>query len=341
MSWRSLAFLLLAAVLVRCGVRNETLPDSAGGPEEILVVLSKSHWESEPGVALRRLLEQPMEGMPQREALFRVAQCPPQHFAALLQVHHSVLFANIGADSSGYRAMHDVHARGQLLIRIDAADPSAWIALLQEHETAILRGFEEHQRARIARRLKSERDEALSGSIRSALGVHLDIPGGYRVVKQVEDFAWLQRDRLMSGSGLEHNVIEGLLIHRHPYISDSTWNVPFLVGQRDSITRLHVEGPDPGSYMIVQRRFEALDLMPTGRAVRLNEQFAYLMHGLYGMHGAKMGGPFVSLSALDATGTRIITVEGFVYAPQFDKRAYVREMEALLFSLRFAEDAGQ
>jgi hypothetical protein len=52
------------------------------------------------------------------------------------------------------------------------------------------------------------------------------------------------------------------------------------------------------------------------------------------MHGAKMGGPFVSLSCVDGTGTRLVTVEGFVYAPQFDKREYMRELEALVFSMR-------
>jgi len=91
--------------------------------------------------------------------------------------------------------------------------------------------------------------------------------------------------------------------------------------------------------MIVQRAFDEIDLMPGGYAVDLNGEFAFVMHGLFGMHGAKMGGPFISLSTLDPSGTRIVTVEGFVYAPQFDKRSYMRELEALVFSLRFDEEA--
>ncbi|WKZ65663.1 MAG: DUF4837 family protein [Flavobacteriales bacterium] len=331
--------LALCLLLFACGSREQRLPDSAGGPDEVLVVMPKGHWESEPGAAVRALLEQPMAGVPQPEPRFRVAHCRPEDFSTLLRVHHSVIRADIGSDSTAFTALRDAHARGQLMIRVAAPRPGAWNELWQAKGHEAVAALEDHQRARTGERLRRERDAAVSGSIRSAMGIALDIPGGYRVVKQENGFAWLQRDRIMSGSGLEHNVIEGVLIHSRPYTSDSTWNVRYLVDLRDSVTRAHVEGPDPGSYMIVQRGFEQLDLMPTGRAVQLNGRFAYLMHGLFGMQGAKMGGPFVSLSTLDPSGTRIITVEGFAYAPQFDKRPYVRELEALLFSLRMESGA--
>ncbi|MBK9175325.1 MAG: DUF4837 family protein [Flavobacteriales bacterium] len=317
-----------------CDERANRLPESAGGQDEVLVVMSKGHWESAPGSAVRAILEQPMQGLPQPERLFRVAQCQPQDFASLLAVHHSVLYADIGSDSTGVAMLRDAHARGQLLIRVADADGEAWVRAWHSHADAAVRAWEDHQRTRIGAQLQRERDAAIIGQVKGRLGIDLDIPGGYRVMKIDSTFAWLQRDRIMSGSGLEHNVIEGLLIHIHPYASDSTWTVPFLVDQRDAVTRTGVPGPVEGSYMIVQRGFEQMNLMPTGRALRLRDRFAYLMRGLYGMHGAKMGGPFVSLSTLDAAESRVITVEGFVYAPQFDKRAYVRELEAILFSLR-------
>jgi hypothetical protein len=31
----------------------------------------------------------------------------------------------------------------------------------------------------------------------------------------------------------------------------------------------------------------------------------------------------------------VVTVEGFAYAPQFPKREYIRELEAILHTLRF------
>lgn len=326
---------LLAPILAGCGGPSGSLPASGGGQEEILVVMDKGQWESEPGIAVRALLEQPIAGMPQREAHFKVAQCRRQDFASLLQVHHSVLMAEIGVQGEGFRWRKDLHARGQLVAEIRAPDPVSWMRLFNEHGPELLQSFEGHQRTRTSQRLERERDDALVNTISARYGIRLNIPGGYRIVKQNDRFLWLQRDRLMSGSGLEHNVIEGVLLHMHPYTSDSTWNVPYLVELRDSVTRAYVNGPDPGSYMIVQRGFDNIDLMPGGYATDLDGRFGFVMHGLFGMHGAKMGGPFVSLSTLDPDGKRIITVEGFVYAPQFDKRSYMRELEALVFSLRF------
>ncbi|HRD51032.1 MAG TPA: DUF4837 family protein [Flavobacteriales bacterium] len=334
---RHALFILLSLVIVTgCDDARKRLPDSAGGPDEVLVVMSKGHWESEPGAHVRAILEQPMQGLPQQEALFRVAQCRPEDFASMLQSHHSVLYAAFGEDSSGFRLLRDQHARGQLVVRVGASTPEAWNALWDANADEAINAFSDHHRARIGARLKRERDAALASSLHASLGIELDVPGGYRLMKQDSVITWLQRDRIVAGGGLEHNVIEGVLIHRHPYISSSAWTVPYLVDLRDAATRNRVDGPDPGSYMVVRRSFEQLDLMPIGRAVQLDGRFAYLMSGLYGMHGAKMGGPFVSLSTLDPSGGTIVTVEGFAYAPQFDKRPYVRELEALIFSLRFS-----
>lgn len=326
-----------ALVLVMaCGSGNGHLPDSAGGQGEVLVVMGKGHWEGEPGAAVRSILEQPLEGLPRREPRFRVAQTTPENFGSLLAVHHSVLLADIGAaaDTTGVVRQRDRHARGQYLVRVAAKDPAQWIGLFQQEGYKAADELEAHQRDRLRKRLSGERDAALAGTLKEKYQIELDIPAGYRVVAHGEDATWLQRDRVVSGGGMDHNVIEGVLVHIHPYTSEASFTVPFLVEQRDSVTKALVDGPNDGSYMIVQRSFEDMDLMPTSRTVTLDGRFAFLMRGLYGMHGAKMGGPFVSLSTVDEARGRLITVEGFAYAPHFDKRDYVRELEAILFSLR-------
>jgi hypothetical protein len=337
----ALPLLLCAGLLLACNDAPKRKPLAVGGESEVLVVMAKGHWEGEPGAAVRQVLEQYMEHMPQPEKRFKVAQCAPEHFASLLEGHHSVLLATISGkvDSVAVVSRRDVHASGQLLVQVAAFDPETWTRMLQSEGGPLSEAFEAHQRQRTLARLKREQDKVLVSSVQAAHDLTLAIPGGYRVMKQESHFTWLQRDRIVSGSGLDHNVIEGLFIHRHPYTSDSTFTVPFLVQQRDSITAAFVNGPDPGSYMIVQRAFEQLDLMPSGQATELDGRFAYLMHGLYGMQGAKMGGPFVSLSTVDEERRELITVEGFVYAPQFNKRDYLRELEAILFSLRIGAKA--
>lgn len=54
-----------------------------------------------------------------------------------------------------------------------------------------------------------------------------------------------------------------------------------------------------------------------------------------------MGGPFVQLSTVDTRRNRIVTVEGFVFAPSEEKRNYVRQLEAILYSLSFPDESDQ
>lgn len=327
---------LVMVLFAACDASERKLPASAGADGEVIVVMPDGHWGSTPGEAVRELLNRPIEGLPQREPHFKVVNTTPEAFGDLVAAHHSVLFAVIGneADTNAIQLMKDRNARDQLFVRIAAEGPSEWVRLLREQGDQLLHRFETHQRQRIIKRLRNQRDAEVIGKIEEAHGISIEVPAGFRMAKQEEGSSWLQRDRMMSGSGLEHNVIEGILVYHYPYMNDSTFNIENLVNVRDSVTRSLVPGPVDGSYMIVQRGFGDLDLMPGAIATEADGRFAFFMRGLFGMEGAKMGGPFSSLTVIDEERGRVVTVEGFVYAPQFDKRAYMRELEAILFSLR-------
>ena len=59
------------------------------------------------------------------------------------------------------------------------------------------------------------------------------------------------------------------------------------------------------------------------------------MRGLWKVQNDFMGGPFVSLTVLDPSKKRVVTVEGNVYAPKNNKRNYIRQLEAMIYSLEF------
>jgi hypothetical protein len=81
-----------------------------------------------------------------------------------------------------------------------------------------------------------------------------------------------------------------------------------------------------------------MDLYPIGEDVLVDGQYGRLIRGLWNMEGDFMGGPFISLSTYDENKKQILTIEGQVFAPKFDKREYLREMEAVLFSLHFPKE---
>ena len=53
------------------------------------------------------------------------------------------------------------------------------------------------------------------------------------------------------------------------------------------------------------------------------------------MHNDFMGGPFVSHSFYSQNGKEIIVVEAFVYAPKYDKRQYLRQVESIIYSFEW------
>ena len=56
--------------------------------------------------------------------------------------------------------------------------------------------------------------------------------------------------------------------------------------------------------------------------------------GLWELEGGFMGGPFVSHSVFDSVRNRIVTVEGYVYYPNQKKRVKLRQLEAIIYSLK-------
>jgi hypothetical protein len=52
------------------------------------------------------------------------------------------------------------------------------------------------------------------------------------------------------------------------------------------------------------------------------------------MRNGALGGPFVSLTRVDTVSRKVVVGEGFVYSPSADKRDLVRQMEAVLRTLR-------
>ena len=68
--------------------------------------------------------------------------------------------------------------------------------------------------------------------------------------------------------------------------------------------------------------------------ITVNGKYCGVLRGLWKMVGDMMGGPFVSHVRLDEKNNRVVVAEGFVFAPETDKRNFIRRIEAALYTLR-------
>ena len=60
------------------------------------------------------------------------------------------------------------------------------------------------------------------------------------------------------------------------------------------------------------------------------------VRGFWEVYNDYMGGPFVSHAFYSQDGQNVIVLQGFVYAPKYDKRQYLRQVESVIYSFEWA-----
>jgi hypothetical protein len=78
---------------------------------------------------------------------------------------------------------------------------------------------------------------------------------------------------------------------------------------------------------------------PSFKPLMFKGRYFGQLRGLWDVYSHPMGGPFISLTTIDEERNRVITVEGYVYAPRFKKRNYLRQVEALLLTLTLLDES--
>ena len=102
---------------------------------------------------------------------------------------------------------------------------------------------------------------------------------------------------------------------------------------RDSVTKLYIEGSSEydslRSYMKVYKELPA-----SSENINLNGKYAYKIKGWWDLQNGTMGGPFVSVASVDELRNRVIVSDAFVFGPNFNKRRFVKELEAVCLSIQ-------
>jgi hypothetical protein len=165
-------------------------------------------------------------------------------------------------------------------------------------------------------------DKNLQQTIEKSFGVELVIPKGFSLITKQGDFAWIREET--------PETTLGILLYSFDYSDSTGLTAKSIVGTRNRIAKQYVPGPKEGSYMSTMQELPVItkDIYVLGRP-------AIELRGLWNVKGDFMGGPFVSYTMLDTTSNRVLYLEGFVYAPKYNKRNYIRRLEAILLSLQF------
>ena len=326
----ALLTVLSALLIISCD--TEVKPDrSTGRTNEILVVTNtKDMWEGEVGALVRKFFEQPLYGLPQPEPMFQLFNIADEAFNKVFKAQHNILIIDIrpGFEKALVETRSNYWSRPQRVIKITAPDTAAFRRTFNEHSTAFLEAYNKLEIERTNEQFKMARSVKLANIVKNKFGFGMQLPGGFVIGAEDNNFLWLRQNM----QKVKQDVELGILIHEQPYIDTTVFAAGNILALRDSLTSPFIQGPRPGSYMVVSREF-----VPP--AFRWKDDyvtgFAVETRGLWMVKNDFMGGPFISYTFVDPKLERVITVDGYVYNPGDLKRNFIRQMEAIFHTIDF------
>ena len=119
-------------------------------------------------------------------------------------------------------------------------------------------------------------------------------------------------------------------MYKYPVTGPDVFELDNIIQARNEVMQANVPGMFDGSYMTTSAAME-----PTSRSLRYHGRDFMETRGFWEVEGDFMGGPFVSHSFYSPDGKDIIVLEAFVYAPRYDKRSYLRQVESILYSFEW------
>lgn len=305
------------------GATGGNLPPSTGKEGELVVVVEDEIWNSPVGDNLFNLMTVSSYGLPQDEPIFDLVRIPKESFTSIFETHRNVLFLKYG-DDNGILIKKNLWATDQLVIELTGSSEQELSNLLEEYANEITLKYEATDIKKIQSDIYGAYNATFDNSLKEAHGFSLSIPKDYILdaPESSKNFYWLRKDT--------PQLTQCIWIHVQDYQDTKAFDKETIVDLRNTLGEKHVEGPNEGSYMGTEM------VMPVmTKTTEIDGNYAVEARGLWKMEGDFMGGPFLSYTVLNKASNKIVTVEGFMYAPKYKKRNYMQQTEAILKTLTF------
>lgn len=323
------SFVFPILMLAACGKGGSSLPTVSGTKYEVLVVMGETQWKAPAGRAIVALLDQDMQGLPQPEAIMKITRCSPSEFTDIMKPARNILLTEISEKYTRPRVIYTTNkwAKPQSVVRVVAPNDSAFESTMKTYGENILNYFLKTERDRQIEFNKSFINTQAQDEIMQQFGIRIDIINGITRSTKKKDFYWITNDNPVTR--------QDIVIYSYPYTDKNTFTREYLLAKRDSVMRANIPGESEGSYMGTEYNFEP----PVMKTVSVNGGYSAEIRGLWKMKGGGiMGGPFVNHTRLDEINQRVITIEGFVFAPGQKKRNALRQLEAIIYSARLPQE---
>ena len=353
--------LLLPALVSLLGCEAlDYRPRAAGKEGEIVVVIDSTSWNG----PLREVLDEQLgpwvATLPAPEPLFNLRRASVGSQAAFesVRIVKNVVFAaplGLGTPEAEFlRSRLDSAAVEAVLAGSTAvvSRPNLWreeqqvyyvlgateedvANALRENGEDIRYTFNRITRERMHRDMFDRgRQPELESYLMDRHGFAVNAQHDYQVALDTTNFVWLRRI-------ISSDTWRSLFVWYTDDLSPADLTADWVVDTRDRLTRAYVTG-NLGGYVRVDRR-RPLE----SENINFLDRFAFEVRGLWHMVGdgengeireAGMGGPFLTYAFYDQPTGRTYLVDGMVFAPGYEKRDFLRQLEVIAYTFRTRED---
>ena len=323
-SYFAVIIVLLTAVSCRqksgsSGIKVDNF--STGKAGEMILAIDTNYWSKAAVKAIYEVIQQPQPAINQIEPMFDVIQCSNADYKASFMRHRNIVQFDYNPDYAGntFEIARNPITSLQVLIKIRGNQQDSCLALFLAHKDEIVKAMYDNDIARLQNAHRKLNNPVIEKKIKEKFGLSMTIPDGYFVGREEEDFLWLcfrtpKNDRFV-------------MLYKSPRYELTKENI---VAERDRITKAYIQGAVAGAYPLVAN----IEGYPMAQNIQIRYHHGVELRGLWETVRDKMGGPFYSFTQISPDSTSCITVDGFVYAPQEQKRDYLREVEAVVKSIQ-------
>ncbi len=331
---------LLLVLLASCTTERPSKPSASGRAGELLAVMEPRVWEGQTGEAFRRVFRDTVQVLNQIEPMFDVIHIPKRDFAKIFEPHRHIFFLDIDPQLNAptIEITRDVWSHPQLVVRVKAPDEAAAVRIIENNAETFYERYLAVEFLRLQNAYRRMLNTTSVRAVKEMFGVDMIIPEGFFVASKGDNFIWLRKSA--TNEEFDQAVMIWTLDYTDPAVD---FNEDVIWARRDSITKKYIPGQFPNTYMTTYNGDPSrgeLYFRPQFKQISFNDKYAIEARSLWRVHGDFMGGPFVTYTFVDEASSRLFMVDGWVFAPNYLKRNYMRQVEAIMWSMKFPEQPG-
>jgi hypothetical protein len=334
----------------KSGVSKAFMRTSRGDVGELLLVMDSAKWNGKLGVLLRKMLEAPVEGLINDEAMYDVRWVDPMKMNDLLRIHHTQIYVTslesksmatqrlkgmyskesikkLSENDKTFRInLSDQYAKPQLVMQLFGRNDAELLRNLQEKPEYVLDPLATHMRKQQQiNTYEGKNSVGIEKTLKENYNFTLRVPFGYDLSRHGQEadtaHAWVRR----VSSDEDYN----LFLYREPYVNQQQADTAHIHRLLEHVGRKYLYDKDRPSLYITRE-----PLVPTSfKRVDFKGRYAWEARGWWETSRPAMGGAYLAYLVLDEETNTVNFLFGFLYAPNKAKRRRLQELETILWTI--------